>query len=315
MTWSATEVGVLARAVSRAPSVHNSQPWTVEVRGDGADLFERFESRLPRHDPAGRDRMISCGAALTNLRLAVRALGWEAKVSLFPQADRPDLVARVDAAGRDQASETEVNLYAAIFRRRSYRLPFGLHPVSAPQARELVRADTIEGTGIRLVDPRHEAPVLAELLGYAGSVLRDDRAYQRELRAWSDQFREPLPAEPTLPWSGLIRSDSHLPDVITLTERLADECLLIVLTDDDSRRDHLLAGCALQEIWLTAVTHGLTGSVLTQPLQLREVRAGLIERLELPGHPQAILRVGYPVTATPAAEPLVATESRTIRER
>jgi hypothetical protein len=42
------------------------------------------------------------------------------------------------------------------------------------------------------------------------------------------------------------------------------------------------------------------GSVLTQPLHLHEVRAGLIERLGLAGFPQLLLRLGYPVTATPA---------------
>ncbi|WP_236791143.1 nitroreductase family protein [Amycolatopsis sp. GM8] len=300
MTWSATEVGVLARAAERAPSVHNTRPWALEMRVDGVDLFERPEAWLPRHDPGGRDRTISCGAALANLRLAVRALGWDVKVSLFPQPVRADLVARIVATEHGEPSESEVVRYTAIFRRRSYRAPFGLHPVPATEVRELIRADVTEGTGVHALR-WSDAPPLAELLGYTASMLRGDRAYQRELQAWSDQFREPLPDEPTLPWGGLVRPQTRVPDVLTLTERLREECLLVVLTDDDSRRDHLLAGVALQEVWLTAVARGLAGSVLTQPLQLPEVRAGLIERLGLPGHPQAILRLGYPVTAPPIA--------------
>ncbi|WP_435155910.1 Acg family FMN-binding oxidoreductase [Amycolatopsis sacchari] len=310
MTWSATEVSVLARAVSRAPSVHNSQPWTVEVRPDGADLFERTEARLPRHDPAGRDQMISCGAALADLELAVRTLGWDPRVTLFPDAARPDLVARVVADGRREATEDEVARYSAIFRRRSYRAPFSLHPVTDAVLRDLVRANDTPGTELRAVDTRLESPVLAELFGQAGQVLRDDRAYQRELQAWSDQFRHPLPAEPTLPWGGLVRATTHLPDTITLTERLAAERLLIVLTPGDTRTDHLLAGRALQLVWLTAVTRGLAGSVLTQPLRLPEVRAGLTERLLLPGHPQLVLRLGYPVTATPVSRPAPALSER-----
>src|SRR5690349_11700136 len=99
MTWSSSEVGVLARAVSHAPSVHGTHPWTLEALADSAELYERFDAVLPHHDPGGRDRAISCGAAVTNLELAVRALGWDAEVTLFPDSARPDLVARIRAAG------------------------------------------------------------------------------------------------------------------------------------------------------------------------------------------------------------------------
>ncbi|GAA3044237.1 hypothetical protein [Actinokineospora globicatena] len=34
--------------------------------------------------------------------------------------------------------------------------------------------------------------------------------------------------------------------------------------------------------------------MLTQPLHVPEARAGLVERLERPGYPQGLLRVGYP---------------------
>ncbi|MTD54617.1 Acg family FMN-binding oxidoreductase [Amycolatopsis pithecellobii] len=299
MIWSHGEVDVLARAVSRAPSVHNTQPWVLQAERDAADLYERFESWLPKHDPAGRDRVISCGAALANLDLAVRTLGWDAQTTLLPDPDRPDLVARVLADGRRRATAADVDLYSAIFRRRSYRAPFSLHRIGEHNLAMLAASAAADGAEVRVVHGAAQATALAELLGYAARVLRADHAYQRELQAWSAQFREPLPAVTTLPWSGLVRADSHLPDTVTLTERLLAEGLLVVFTPDDTRRDQLRAGTALQQVWLNAVNHGLAGSVLTQPLHLNEVRAGLIEHLDLPGHPQAILRLGYPVTATP----------------
>ena len=300
MTWSAIEIGVLARAVSHAPSVHNSQPWALEVRGGTADLYERPGVALPRHDPTGRDRVLSCGAALTNLELAVRALGRQPAVTLLPDPARPDLVASVVAAGRAEATAAEVDRYSAMFRRASYRAPFALHRVPRGMLRALTAATGGPGTEGRLVEPRTEASELADLLSHAGALLRDDRAYQRELAAWSSQFRHPLDEDGTLPWAGIVRADTHLPDRITLAERITAESLLIVLTADDTRLDHLCAGAALQQAWLTAVAAGLAGSVLTQPLHLPEVRAGLIERLALPGYPQAILRFGYPVTAVGA---------------
>jgi hypothetical protein len=52
-------------------------------------------------------------------------------------------------------------------------------------------------------------------------------------------------------------------------------------------------------MWLAATAAGLAASVLTQPLHLHEVRAGLIEAMDLPGYPQAILRVGLPSGEVP----------------
>ncbi|WP_027928847.1 Acg family FMN-binding oxidoreductase [Amycolatopsis thermoflava] len=298
MTWTAAELGVLARAVAQAPSVHNSQPWALVPGDDVIELRERTEVELPRHDPEGRDRLMSCGAALVNLRLALSVLGRRPRVTLLP---RPDVVAEVRTPARGEPSPSELGRYSAIYRRSSYRAPFALHPVPAPVLRELAHAAVAPGAGARLVEPRTESGALAELLGHAGLVLRDDRAYQRELTAWTAQFRQVPAAATTLPWSGLVRADTRLPDPVTLAERIAAESMLVVLTDDDTRRDHVLAGTALQETWLAAITHGLAGSVLTQPLHLHEVRAGLIERLALPGRPQALLRFGHPVTAAPPA--------------
>ena len=315
MTWSEIEIGVLARAVSHAPSVHNSQPWVLEIRGDTAGLYERPDVALPRHDRSGRDRVISCGAALVNLDLAVRALGRRPEVTLLPDPSRPDLLARVGVTGPGEASEPEGHRYSAIFQRSSYRAPFALHRVARGTLRELAAAAGAVGVAAHLMEPRTEAAHLAELLGHAGAMLRDDGAYQRELVAWSSQFREPIAEDGTLPWSGLVRADTHLPDVITLTERISAESLLIVLTADDTRLDHLRAGAAMQRAWLTAVAAGPAGSVLTQPLHLPEVRAGLVERLELPGYPQAILRLGYPVTSVGVLAGMPVTEaSGTVRD-
>lgn len=296
MTWSSSEVGVLARAVCHAPSVYETQPWALEARAEEAELYQRFEATLPRHDPSGRDRTISCGAALTNLELAVRALGWATEVTLFPQAERPGLVARVRAAGRKETTAAEVERYAAIFRRHSHREPFGLHPISRGVLRTLAEVPGEPGVQARVIDPRTESSALAELFDYAAGVLRVHGSHQRELPTWSRG-----PQERSLPWGGLVRAENHLPDTVTLTERLMREGILLLLTPGDGRHDHLLAGAVMQQIWLAAITRGLVGSVLTQPLQLCEIRAGLVERLGLAGFPQLFLRVGSPVT-TPEPE-------------
>jgi hypothetical protein len=126
-----------------------------------------------------------------------------------------------------------------------------------------------------------------------------DRAYQRELSAWTgpDPATVDVPGVPgrlaTVPWAGLVRRSTAVPDLPSLVDRLGREYLLLVETPGDGPRDHVRAGIAAQSTWLAATAAGLVGSMLTQPLQVSEVRAGLIEGLLLPGFPQALLRLGH----------------------
>jgi hypothetical protein len=60
---------------TRAPSVHNTQPWRFRVSPDVVQLWSDPRRKL-RAEPSGREMLISCRAALFGLRLAVRSLGY-----------------------------------------------------------------------------------------------------------------------------------------------------------------------------------------------------------------------------------------------
>lgn len=297
--WTGDEIAVLAAAVSRAPSVHNTQPWRLQTHGHDALLLERADLRLPRHDPLGRDRMMSCGAALANLRLAVRRLGWAETWAQFPLPERPGVVARVRAGDRLQPGEAELARYRAIGARRSHRARFAGPPAPEVLA-DLVHAPTVPGVELHRLEGDAGTGALARLLGHAAAVIQGDRAYLRELAAWTtdDLAGDGIPQANrppgSLPWAGLVDAATRLPDTDTLARRLRQEAHLLVLTVGDGHGDHLVAGVALQEAWLAATALGLAASVLTQPLHVHEVRAGLIEACELAGYPQAVLRVGLP---------------------
>lgn len=288
------DIDAVLAAVSRAPSVHATQPWHLEPRDDGADLFERFDVELPYHDPHGRDRALSCGAALTNITLAIRAQGWAAQVDLLPRSERSELVARVTASGAQRATGTDLARHAAIYRRHSHRAPFS--PVSLSWRDRDALAAAAGGNGVTgRFARRTELFRLADLIDHAGLVMRDDRAYQRELAAHLADFPQPPRPRSTQPWAGLVRTDTAVPDRYVMADRLGHECLLFVLTDADNRRDHVLAGMALERAWLTAVARDLVASVITQPWHLPAARAELTKLLGNNGFPQAMLRVGRPV--------------------
>ena len=89
------------RSAVRAPSSLNTQPWLFRLVGD--DTLELYADRaraLPVVDPRDRELTISCGAALFHLRVALRAAGRAGEVTLLPDPDDPDLLARVRPAAR-----------------------------------------------------------------------------------------------------------------------------------------------------------------------------------------------------------------------
>ena len=65
---------------TRAPSVHNVQPWAWRVGTESLHLYLDPTRRLEHTDPDGRDVMISCGAVLNPCVVALAALGWPRRV-------------------------------------------------------------------------------------------------------------------------------------------------------------------------------------------------------------------------------------------
>jgi hypothetical protein len=300
--WTAGEKHLITGAAALAPSVHNTQPWVLEFHDEHISLYERLDRALPHHDPVGRDRLISCGAAVENAVSAMRILGWLPAVRLRHDPAQPDEVARITVTGRAEPSDVERRRHQAISDRHSHRGPFAGRAVENDLRRELLGAHTVDGVGLRALADPEEVAALARLVSHSALVLRADHAYQRELTAWTAPVREPMPGAgvssatrrvSTLPWAGLVRRTTAIPDIGFLADRLSREFLVLVETPDDGRHDHVRAGMAAEQVWLAAVDAGLAGSLLTQPFQLPEVRAGLVEKLALSGFPQLLLRFGY----------------------
>src|SRR5207248_6925206 len=110
---------VVARAVW-APSVHNTQPWRFTADGPQVSLHADAGRRLAVADPDGREMMISCGAALFNIRLALRSLDWIPQTRLLPDPAQPALVAQVSWRERAAVDEFERRLSSHVLTRRTH---------------------------------------------------------------------------------------------------------------------------------------------------------------------------------------------------
>ena len=83
-------------------------------------------------DAIGREMLISCGAALFGLRLAVRSLGHLPVVDLLPDPAQLRLLARVRVATGARCialNELERRMLAAVPHRHTHRGPFLAEPL------------------------------------------------------------------------------------------------------------------------------------------------------------------------------------------
>jgi len=178
-----------------APSIHNTQPWHWRFDGRALTLHAEPDRLLGVVDPAGRQLLVSCGAALFHARLALRAHGLDPTVVLLPDGpghDQRDLdltgrvpLARLTVTHRRPFEPLEAALLAAVELRHTDRRPFEPRPLGDDVLTELRRAAEAEGAwlmSLHHVDQRINASVLTARADWAEHI---DPAYQAELEAWS----------------------------------------------------------------------------------------------------------------------------------
>src|SRR2546429_9934478 len=115
------QVHSVLEAAIAAPSLHNTQPWRFRCTPDAIELYADTTRTLPAADPDNQELVLACGAALLNLRLAVRAAGSYPDTRLCPDPRRPELLATVRPQGPLRPTPTDRELVAAIPRPRTNR--------------------------------------------------------------------------------------------------------------------------------------------------------------------------------------------------
>ena len=77
-----TDCSFLIEQAVKAPSGHNTQPWTFRIKETGIDILPDFTKTLPVVDPDNRELFISLGCATENLCVAAAHKGYETMVSI-----------------------------------------------------------------------------------------------------------------------------------------------------------------------------------------------------------------------------------------
>jgi nitroreductase len=293
------EIADCLNAAVAAPSIHNSQPWRFRLRGGGIDVLSDPERQMHIVDCSGRQMLISVGAALFNLRVALLAHGRVPVVRLRPDPAQPHYVARVAAGSPVVAGFTARALASAIWRRRTNRLPFARRAVPRAALDELVRAAGVEGAMLTVAGPVDRELIL-DLTRAANDRQRRDAGYRAELTAWSQGPASRCDGVPASAWGPTDRRQGvPLRDfgLTAGTDRSVFSfeprpTLLVLSTPGDSPYRWIRAGQAFERVLLTATVRGLAMTPLTQCLELPDLRS-LVPAGWADLKAQVILRVGY----------------------
>jgi len=291
----------LVGLATRAPSVHNTQPWHWCVAGERVSLFADSSRQLQYADPDGRDLVISCGAALHHLQVAAKAAGWRTRVRRMPNPYNDAQLANISFRPEEPTPEALAALDALVRRRTDRR-----RPSSWPVPRErldglLALGPAVAVTIVGVVSHRARAELL-QILAEADKAQRLNRRYVDEIVSWTArQGNEGIPA------SSLLRRVSETsPDIApsrfpsgTLTdhepEAEPDEpALLAICTSSDDTASRLRAGEALGAMLVKGTAEGFSMVPLSQAIEVDRTRRLLQnELLDDAVCPQIIVQVGW----------------------
>jgi hypothetical protein len=302
----------LIAAAARAPSVHNTQPWRFRISPGAVELWSDPRRKLQTTDPSGREMLISCGAALFGLRLAVRSLGYLPVTELLPDPARLRLLARVRTGAAAPPNGLERKMLDAVPNRHTHRGPFEPGPLPRGLLAGLQHDALAEGATLVLVTGGLAYDRLERIT--AAAARRGDLSprARAEIRRWTrtaaDMARDGIPA--TALASSIGRPPGRLPQrdfdlgrgIASLPSGGAPpSATAVLLTPGDRRADWLRAGQALYRLLLHAASQQVFASLHTQPLEDTVTRRLISSQLALPGHPQMLLQLGPVTTASPTA--------------
>ena len=305
---TAEQVEHLVLLATRAPSVHNSQPWRVVVAEAGLEVCADRTRQLSVIDPLGRQLLLSCGALVHHLVVAAEAMGLRTDVTVLPEPGS-DVVASLRFEHHDGApAELEVARAEAILHRVTVRQRFAGEPVASPVVDALRLA--VERAGATLAQVRDRDRVAVDVLVAAAErdLLADSR-YPGELEAWV--FDPALDGERPdgIPVTALDLGVGRAEDApgrqflaapsppreLAVAER---PTLLVLATTGDEALDWVRAGMGLSALLLEAAGRHLVAQPLGQVTDVGQERARLRVELGLVGVPQLLLRLGRAESTT-----------------
>ncbi len=278
----------LVRAAVQAPSGDNAQPWKFRISEERAvvSLFlnpSADNSFFNVHQAAS---IISCGAALENMRLAAGEINLNPDITLLPDPGQKNLMAEVSLVV-DEKSDRDP-LAEQIWYRCTNRRPFLKHPLPRWVQDDLKdRIKDIPESGLHMLTSRKEIKAVARLVYQADRIRTEHKDLHEHFssmirfsQAEAESTRDGLPLknlEAGLPGEMFLRATKPWPVMNGVNKIglgrmvamhsarsiIASGCVGMVTVSGLEKKDFLKGGQALERIWLTLGHHGLQMQPMT----------------------------------------------------
>ncbi len=293
----------LREAARAAPSILNTQPWLFRIVADdhiqlcadpGPDPNDPHlrALHLKVTDKRAREMIISCGAALFNLVLAIRVTGHDPVIDVVKGQDVADLIlgqkrdpvllATVNIGiNRHRATTVmEQHLYDAIQLRQTVREPFRPPKLEMTLVTELEQAGRMGPVNARLLH-RWEQRDFVNRAIEVNRQLQKNKRYVDEVREWTGRNAVGGRGVPEEAFGPLPEDEDQSPirDLglawgprkhARFEEKNAR--LIVLTTESDTTADWMYVGQALQKLLLMATHFGVQASFMTQPFEERDRR-------------------------------------------
>lgn len=289
-----------------APSNHNSQPWHFVLGEDAVLVCADRRRALPVADPGDRELVMSCGAALFNLRVALSHFGMPYEIIPFPARADADVLAEVKIRADGFVDQAIAKLFSALPRRVTNRTSFEDEPLPKEVQETLRVAASAEGATLSCVETEGIRDAIAELIAEGDRAQFSDPRFRSELASSINgsgpgdgmplyaagvsellDFARPLA-------TAAIRTFDVGGGMAASHRRLAQGSPLLVLlsTTQDEGGAWLSTGQALERVLLEAANAYFDVSYLNQPIEIAELRPKLQALMGGERYPQILLRVG-----------------------
>ena len=310
----------LIGAAVLAPSHWNSQPWRMEVDGNAVRLVADSRRALPVTDPDRCSMMVSLGAALENMLVAMRSYGLRPTVGYFPQGAARGIVAEVTWASGDQRRDRE--LFAAIPNRRTNRREYDGRSIFM-QNRAALAAQIPEDVRLHWMEDREQLRSVADLAHDATYAQVRDPQAQAERMSWmhfgDDEARrhgdgitvDELEISGPARWLARRYFDPRGHFIRFGAGSAAKQAreairsagvLALLCTGQRQPAACLIAGQAYERLALKATQLGIAHQPINAPIEVERFRGDLLRSFGAAGeHPLMLVRLGHAKRPGPSA--------------
>ncbi|KGN76507.1 nitroreductase [Porphyromonas gulae] len=300
-----TDYLFLIEQAVKAPSGHNTQPWTFRIKETGIDILPDFTKTLPVVDPDNRELFVSLGCATENLCIAAAHRGYETMVSIAENGT-------IHIGFTKQDSDTPSPLFPYISVRQTNRSVYNGSIIPVNDITALAEKNDMEPfVGIHFFKSgTQEFDAISEMVCKGNSIQMRDKKFKEELQQWmrynkkhQDATRDGL--------SYAVFGAPNLPRFIVKTiitrlineksqnrndrRKIASSSHFVLFTSlNNTVEQWIKLGRVLERLLLKATGMGISHAYMNQPNEEQGLSRKMAETLGIAGeYPTVLIRLGY----------------------